>query len=283
MIEVDVFWSYALGAAFAHCAGKGLAEKPNYYENWYFAYTVMFLSLIFAPSGCFLLNENPGWETMFVFDRNSFGARGWLEACIPTVFAHTNVLLGLIGFWVTYKLNKAGKRDLATYIWISTYSAFFGILGFGYGRFLYPGYAEDWAKQREYHWKDFLFCQTFNSLIGLGVFVLPALCVPLKWLSEGVPARVRSRDNKTILMGLAFNLVIQAVGYYAYLEHYGEAEKARVQHGFGLKIPEMEVHFKEYSPLFGCFMMTVLAGAAFVGPLIVWPTTSSVKEGKKRV
>jgi hypothetical protein len=91
---VDVFWSYGIGsssalAAFrqlrkqhAECGGKisgeGVketldlrrlvkeAEKGDSpaFHNQYFQKTLLFLSLLFVPSGANLLWSNPNWETM---------------------------------------------------------------------------------------------------------------------------------------------------------------------------------------------------------------------------
>jgi hypothetical protein len=74
MVQVDVFWTYALGASFAASAGRQLKEeagdgKPTF-QSYYFVRTLLFLSILFVPSGVCLLWVVPGWETMFAGDRN---------------------------------------------------------------------------------------------------------------------------------------------------------------------------------------------------------------------
>ena len=56
MVQVDVFWSYGLGSSFALAASKQLAAeraaKKGLLDSPYFSKTLLFLSIVFAPSGC---------------------------------------------------------------------------------------------------------------------------------------------------------------------------------------------------------------------------------------
>lgn len=94
MIQVDVFWSFGLGAGFASMASHELASNPQHpYLNRFFMWTVLFLGLLFNPSGVYLLNAFPYWESMFVFT-----AVTDMHPMLPTLFSCTNVLLGMIGY-----------------------------------------------------------------------------------------------------------------------------------------------------------------------------------------
>lgn len=98
MIQVDVFWAFAMGASFAVAATEGLKKSESMFCNKYFVYTVCFLSMIFAPSGIYLLWHFTGWETMFFLDRDLHGI--W-----PCIFAHTNVSLGNYLFYNNNNYN----------------------------------------------------------------------------------------------------------------------------------------------------------------------------------
>ncbi|KAF9956364.1 hypothetical protein BGZ70_009931 [Mortierella alpina] len=104
MIEVDVFWSFSFGALFAACSAGSLKNQDQFWSTPSFVYSLLFLSLIFAPSGLYLLWDNPGWESMFVL-----GDKNEIHAILPTVFAFTNVLLGIIGYYAAY---------IPCYIWL---------------------------------------------------------------------------------------------------------------------------------------------------------------------
>jgi O-antigen/teichoic acid export membrane protein len=98
MVQVDVFWSYAFGAGFAMAAARQLIEDRekndgNFFENKYFTHTLLFLAIIFVPSGGSLLWGFPDWETMQVaYDHHSIPA--WLVSA----FYVTNITQGLLGF-----------------------------------------------------------------------------------------------------------------------------------------------------------------------------------------
>eukprot|EP01059_Diplonema_ambulator_P000998 TRINITY_DN1076_c4_g1_i1.p1 TRINITY_DN1076_c4_g1~~TRINITY_DN1076_c4_g1_i1.p1 ORF type:complete len:326 (+),score=60.02 TRINITY_DN1076_c4_g1_i1:140-979(+) len=270
MIQVDVFWSYAMGAFFACCAGPALVNSKNTTENWYFAYTIMFLSLIFAPSGVFLLSRNPGWESMFVFDRESFGARKLTDAFIPTAFGFTNVALGLLGFWVSRKLMAANRRGIATYLWMSAYMGMFSILGFGYGRFLYQGTIEDWRAGKQTHIKDIFTFEITQVILAMGIFVAPGLLYPvLAWQSQ-LPSSTLAKDRRHILMTFFVNLAVMTAGYQVYLGHYGEAEKQRILTGQGCHI-----FFEEEMGVQAPCIMNIVVNTActliFVGVAFITP------------
>ena len=145
MIEVDVFWSFAIGASCACAASKQLSSLDNAFGNKYFAYTLFVLSCIFSPSGSYLLIAYPGWETMFILNRDIINN----YPLLITIFNSTNSLLGIIGFYCVYSTLHNNKKDgyiYANLYWIFPYLAMFTILGFGYDRFLFPGTYDQYYK-----------------------------------------------------------------------------------------------------------------------------------------
>lgn len=132
MIQVDVFWSFAIGACFAACASEGLKRSYSPFVNKYFVYTLVFLGTIFGPSGVYLLWQHTGWETMFMFDTSLHGI--W-----AALFASTNVSQGILGFYLAYRQIIAGRELSAHTLWVVSYCCMFAILLFGYDRFFYAG------------------------------------------------------------------------------------------------------------------------------------------------
>eukprot|EP01064_Diplonema_japonicum_P039203 TRINITY_DN977_c0_g1_i1.p1 TRINITY_DN977_c0_g1~~TRINITY_DN977_c0_g1_i1.p1 ORF type:complete len:279 (+),score=27.63 TRINITY_DN977_c0_g1_i1:46-882(+) len=268
MIQVDVFWSYAMGAFFACCAGPLLSKHKNTTENWYFAYTAIFLSCIFAPSGVFLLNRNPGWETMFVFDHHSFGEKSLLAAFIPTAFGCTNTLLGLIGFWVSHKLMRSNKRWLATYFFMSSYMGMFSILGFGYGRFLFQGTIDDWRAGKQCHIETIFSFEITRVILAMGLFVGPGLLYPiLSWRSQ-LPTALIKQDRNVIFSTLIVNLILITLGYEAYLQYFGDVEKQRILHGQGCHI-YYEKEMGVYAPAIMNVIFNVCCTVVFVCPAFI--------------
>lgn len=137
MVQVDVFWAYGWGASLAVAAGKPLARSPRPLETKYFVSTLLFLSLVWAPTGMLLLLRHPSWETMQAAPQ-LLAMSEWLILA----FGITNITQGILGFWIGQKLLARNQGYLAQLNWIAGYFGMFFILlygwdGLGYDRFLY--------------------------------------------------------------------------------------------------------------------------------------------------
>jgi len=214
MVEVDVFWSYGLGAGFALAAFRQIrqieAEKPDVQElklnrgqlrdlkrlvkeiergdpsftNQYFLKTLLFLSLLFVPSGSNLLWSNPNWETMQVGSYETIP--GWLVSG----FTITNVTQGMLGYWVTRNLLLKGEYEKAAQQTIYAYLAFWFILVNGWDK---TGYRRFFSKDREAfeNWspsnlRGWLGSDVVRILLAYGAAFIPLMLYWMtKWLKEG--------------------------------------------------------------------------------------------------
>lgn len=188
MVQVDVFWTYALGASFAVAASKqiqnGVKEnKEKWFANPYFSAALLYLGILFAPSGICLLWAFPSWETMHVGDRN---LPGWLV----TAFAVTNITQGVLGFWVAYRFIIAGKKYLAALqIYIGYLLMFFILVhgwdGTGYKRFFSATKADflNWKLTNIFAW---FISDVAITLYIFGIFLIPVLIYAMsKWIANG--------------------------------------------------------------------------------------------------
>lgn len=137
MVQVDVFWAYGLGASLALAAGPKLAAMKKPLESPYMVWTILFLALVWSPTGMLLLIRHPSWETMQAAE--NFQS---MSEFLVLAFGITNVTQGILGFWVGCKLVQAGKFYLANLNWMVGYFCLFFILvygwdGLGYDRFFY--------------------------------------------------------------------------------------------------------------------------------------------------
>jgi hypothetical protein len=135
MLQVDLFWVYAIGAMFATAAAKQLKKEKNLLGNAYLAALLFYISVIFVPEALWLLWSFPQWETMHVWK-----SLGEIPTAYVTAFISGDALLAVIGFWVAAKLIKSGRDYSAHLQWLLGYFAFFFVLihgwdGTGWQRF----------------------------------------------------------------------------------------------------------------------------------------------------
>ena len=184
MVQVDVFWSYGIGAGFAYSAQKQLRDKPptkengGWFANKYFTLNLLYLATMFAPSGLYLLWAFTNWETMQAGDKD-------MPAWLVTLFAITNVTQGMLGFWVTYKLLEKGKRYAAFLQPLLGYFAMFFVLVHGWDG---KGYQRFFSQNREEFlvWTPDHIVPWFTSpvAITLGVMGLVLIPVMVNWMSR---------------------------------------------------------------------------------------------------
>lgn len=188
MVQVDVFWAYALGAGFASAAARQLKDEANPFINKYFVYTLLFMSCIFAPSGIYLLWNFPDWETMQVARSHAD-----LPAWLVVTFAVTNITQGILGYYVAYSFIRKGKYYAAHIQCFLGYFFMFFILmhgwdSLGWQRFLYDSTVMDgvaWTNGTHLGF-DFLTSNVAMTLGGMGVAVVPALFIPcIIWIRQG--------------------------------------------------------------------------------------------------
>lgn len=186
MVEVDVFWSYGIGAGFAFASGRHAAKKRFHeatFESTHFRDTLLFLACAFAPSGIALLWAFPDWETMQVGTRDM---PHWLVA----LFAATNITQGILGFYLTRKLLDRGHPFGAYLQWVLGYFMMFFILvhgwdGSGYQRFFSPTAAHfpTWTWATALEW---LTSPVAHTLEFEGLFIVPPiLLLTSRWVRQG--------------------------------------------------------------------------------------------------
>ena len=190
MVQVDIVWSYAFGASFAAAAAHQLKKEDKPFSTKWFVFTLLFLSLLFAPSGIYLLWEHTQWETMQVAT-----SKDDLPAWLVTLFAFTNITQGILGYWVSYKLAKANKLYESHANWIVAWIIFWFILvcGWdctGYQRFLYDmsvNNGELWSPGKHMGISFFYASRVWWTLVVMGCFFAPMLILGyIRFIRDGL-------------------------------------------------------------------------------------------------
>jgi hypothetical protein len=175
MVQVDVFWSYGLGSTLAVSASRRLLQQRrarlSRFADPQLMKTLLFLALIFAPSGLYLVWNFPSWETMHAGDRD-------MPAWLVTAFAVTNVTQGLLGWFVVGRLIERGRSYLAYLQIVAAYFGMFFILvhgwdGTGYQRFFSPTRSDflNWHGD----WSSWLTSDVALTLYVMGIVLIPTL------------------------------------------------------------------------------------------------------------
>lgn len=234
MVQVDFFWSYALGAGLAIASTRQLlafarrepdatdprvgGQPGSLSTNRYFTATILYLALLFAPSGMYLLWVFPSWETMHVWNRD-------LNGLLVVLFGITNVTQGMLGFWVTYRLLRAGRWHLAFLQIPLGYFCMFFILvhgwdGTGFKRF----FSIDRLHFMNWSWRNVLafpFSDVAVSLYVMGLILIPVLFALMAgWLRQGyelgeVDERIAIANTTHRLVGLFLQVILVGTLGYA--------------------------------------------------------------------
>jgi hypothetical protein len=224
MVQVDIFWSYGIGATFAVAASRQLRAlerapqkdvpepKRGPFDAPYFLKTVLFLALLFAPSGLYLVWAFPSWETMHVGDKD-------MPAWLVTLFAITNVTQGILGYWVAYRLIIKDRFYAAYLTIVAAYFAMFFILvhgwdGTGYQRF-FSATRDDFLHWGAKPWSAWLTSDVAIALMVMGVFLLPVMFRWISsWIREGYALEDRSKNlvapNRHLITALFLASVLGA-------------------------------------------------------------------------
>ena len=206
MVQVDVFWSYGIGASMALAAGRQLKarrdiaraerargeevdrlpgdprDRSSLWRNPFFLATVVYAAVLFAPSGAYLLSEFPDWETMHAADDD-------IASWLVVLFAVTNVTQAMLGFWVVERLLDRGRAYAAYLQVLAAYAGMFFILvhgwdGEGYQRFFSPDKADYLAWDGD--WSAWLTSDVALTLIAMGVVIVPVLLgLIARWTLQG--------------------------------------------------------------------------------------------------
>lgn len=199
MVQVDVFWSYGIGASLGLAAGRqALARRklpreapaevgggPGPGSRWtdpFLMRTLLLLALVFAPSGLYLLWNFASWETMHEGTKD-------MPAWLVCLFGITNVTQGLLGYVVVERLLSAGRSYLAYLQVVAAYFAMLFVLvhgwdGTGFQRFFSPDRAafESWSGD----WAAWLTSDVALTLLAMGAVLVPLLVgLQVAWLRQG--------------------------------------------------------------------------------------------------
>lgn len=187
MLQVDFFWTWAIGAHLAVAAARQLKDIPeeNRFINKYFLSLVLFMALLFGATGMVLFMVNPLWETMQVWTHNT------VPLALVIAWFVTNVTNAIFAYAICWYFIRKGDELKAHLQWVIGYFLFFFVLVYGWDgtgilRFSWDAtVAGPWAGgTMGLAW---LGSPIAITLYILGVIFLPPyLYLTSKWAVEGM-------------------------------------------------------------------------------------------------
>ena len=213
MVQVDVVWAYAFGATFAAASARQLQKEEKPFNNKWYVFLLLFLSIFFAPSGLYLLWQFPQWETMQVA-----ASREDIPAWLVVIFGVTNITQGILGYWTTWRLARRGKFYAAHANWMVAWIIFWFILacgwdGTGYQRFLYDASVHGgvlWEPGTHMGISFFYASRVWWTLVVMAAFFAPML---IRGMIQGI--REGASADPSIKGGLPGPVKILAVFFTA--------------------------------------------------------------------
>jgi hypothetical protein len=181
------------------------------FNNEYFLKNLLFLSLLFVPSGSVLLWSNPSWETMQV------GKYETIPQWLVGIFTTTNVTQGILGFYMTYKSLMKGKYYQASLHTLLSYLGFFFILVNGWDN---KGYQRFFSKNREsfdnWGWGNtvpWMFSDVAMILLAYGAAFLPLMYYWIvDWILKGKDIEEGVEEPEELL-----DRIPEAIGQLGYI------------------------------------------------------------------
>ncbi|MEU6484540.1 hypothetical protein [Streptomyces sp. NPDC046887] len=179
MVQVDAFWSYAIGAGCALATAEQLhgarddAARLARVRDRHLLATVLFMGVLFTPMGMWLATRFPAWETMYAVRE--------LPPWGMALFSAGTTLFSALGYCGTHALLVRGRVWPAFLQLLGAYTAVFFVLihgwdGTGAHRFLAPAAADfphgPPTASEFTHW---LGSPVAATLLGMGLVLIPAL------------------------------------------------------------------------------------------------------------
>jgi hypothetical protein len=199
MIQVDFFWTFAIGAHLAVAAARQIKKLSDTekFVNKYFISLVLFMALFFGATGMVLMWKFPHWETMQVY---------WVHADIPLWFILlwfvTNITNAILAYGICWYFIRKDQDHNAHLQWVIGYFIFFFILIFGWDgtgwmRFTYDAtiMGVPWTPGATMGFAWFGSNVAVTLYILGAVFLPPYLYLTTKWAVDGMKDDPDAKDK----------------------------------------------------------------------------------------
>ncbi|GGM62423.1 hypothetical protein GCM10012275_36430 [Longimycelium tulufanense] len=187
---IEVVWAYAIGAGFAMASAHQLQERhrnPGISANRYLLGSVLYVALLVAPAGAYLLAAYPSWSSFHLLDSAPWWLVGFFY--LATVIGAA-LGFGITQFCVVREWRRWAALQLVGGYFVMTFILAYGWDGRGYQRFLSLSRAEfdGWSSDDFFsNLGTWLTSNLAITLYLLGAILLPIMGVMLAyWHITGI-------------------------------------------------------------------------------------------------
>ena len=205
MVQVDIPWTYGVGASFAVVAQRYLGERYGSWRegftSWPFLQLAAFAMFVIGPFTAQLLSAFPEWQLMYATD----GPPGpWTVAA--SMFALP--LAGVLGYGVAWALLRAGRHYLAFCQFLAGYFLMFFGLSYGWDG---TGHQRLFSVSREaladWDWSEFSTWSTSEIAATFNLHMLVIVPYLLFFASWWIARDSRPATGQWAVVGKLFVLV----------------------------------------------------------------------------
>lgn len=139
MVQIDIPWAFLIGSTLAEADHVELANERSATQSPCFLVGLAFISILFNPSGMYLLWRYPGWETMYWLDDQH------LSALLPAVFLSVLSVMYTLGYILGHRKLRGNQRSSLRRINTIASLAVLAFLAFNYRRFLFLGSSQEFS------------------------------------------------------------------------------------------------------------------------------------------
>jgi hypothetical protein len=198
MVQIDIPWAFLIGSTLADADHVELRLERSAVKSTSFLAGLAFVTILFNPSGMYLLWRYAGWETMYWLGERD------VTAMVPTLFLAVLSVMYALGFVFGHrKLRQNQRRSLR---WINTVVslAILLFLAVSYRRFLFVGTYQEFAAGAA---PNIVGNSLFRDLGIMGLLLAPSYLYIYGYfqrrgekISAGRPPAVERHERMKILL-----------------------------------------------------------------------------------
>ena len=168
------------------CGRRQLVHVKDIWGNRYFSTILIMMAAVFVPVENWILHQQTGWETTFMFKETS-------DSTVIALATLLHILVALFSYWLSMFILHRFGPDMLIKMSMWAFTIFFVAQGMFYETLMYPGTYEEYHSGVPKTFWSFFLSDTFVEVyIVFFAFFGPAFYfVCITWNSGGTKEELR--------------------------------------------------------------------------------------------